>query len=77
MARGAQSGLAGDELPPFVSSDRVWHVTPVADLREHVHDTRGKCWCNPSIEPEGTHWLIVHHAMDCRELYETGVREFS
>lgn len=41
-------------------------VMPVGDLREH--DEGMGCWCKPFIEDE----IIIHNAMDRRELYETG-----
>lgn len=42
------------------------HVTPIADLREHVLDEL--CWCRPFIE-DG---IVVHNSMDRREEYERG-----
>jgi hypothetical protein len=48
----------------------IVHVIPLNDLREHVElDT---CWCNPMLLEDG---LIVHNAMDGRELFETGERK--
>jgi hypothetical protein len=45
------------------------HVTPEGDLREHVLSL--SCWCRPTPCEEDSQ-LIVHHAMDQRERYETG-----
>lgn len=47
-----------------------FHVYPINDLREHVTDGK-PCWCHPR-EDEG---VIVHNAMDQRELIETGERK--
>jgi hypothetical protein len=47
----------------------VQHVYPLDDLREH--DTEGDaCWCRPT-EDDG---VLIHHAMDGREAFETGER---
>ena len=48
------------------------HVYPVDDLREHVIDGPG-CWCNPTPDDEYPS-LLIHHAMDRREEFETGER---
>lgn len=48
------------------------HTYPLNDLREHEVDGK-PCWCNPRIEEDGD--LIVHNAMDGRELFETGERK--
>lgn len=45
------------------------HVVPLNDLREH--DLNGSCWCRPDYD-DGV-W--VHHALDGREMYETGERK--
>ena len=42
------------------------HIVPVNDLREHA--TSPQCWCKPTLD-DG---VFIHHAMDRRELYETG-----
>ena len=44
------------------------HVYPIADLREH--EISADCWCKPEADEE----LIVHHALDGREAFETGER---
>lgn len=56
-----------------VNSDNV-HVLPVGDLIEH-EDTGEDCLCGPTVEPvereDGSYgWLIIHHSLDGRELYE-------
>ena len=46
------------------------HVLPIDDLREH-EETR-QCWCRPRLlqdAPEDA-VVIVHAALDGRELYE-------
>lgn len=48
----------------------LWHVYPLDDLREHVTDGRD-CWCHPTPDEEFPN-LLVHHAMDQRELTEEG-----
>jgi hypothetical protein len=51
----------------------VIHVYPLNDLREHV--TNGdECWCNPTPDDEEP-LLLIHHAMDGREAFETGERQ--
>lgn len=45
------------------------HVVPRNDLREHT--PRIDCWCHPTpddVEPQ----VILHHALDQREKYESG-----
>lgn len=47
----------------------TWHVEPVNDLIEHVHED---CICGPEIEAvfrdDGSNgWLITHHALDGRK----------
>ena len=47
----------------------VLHILPVNDLRDHEESEN--CWCRPRYE-DG---VIIHNAMDQRELYETGERK--
>lgn len=51
----------------------LWHVYPTDDLREHVTEGAG-CWCKPTPDDEEPQ-LLVHHAMDGREAFETGERK--
>lgn len=46
------------------------HVLPIQDLREHA-ETRD-CWCQPRTTREGIGdaVVVVHHALDGRELVE-------
>jgi hypothetical protein len=46
------------------------HVTPIGDLREH--ELSLACWCAPLLKKVdgATAFLVVHHAMDGRELVE-------
>lgn len=46
------------------------HVYPLEDLRDHVVSGDRECWCHPTPEEDGA--LLLHHAMDQREKYETG-----
>lgn len=50
------------------------HVLPVGDLREHTCSVQ--CWCQPTPD-EDEPLVIVHHAMDGREQFETGERLLS
>ena len=47
------------------------HVYPLNDFREHDTDNGQTCWCKPTIDDD----VIVHNAMDQRELIETGERK--
>lgn len=48
-----------------------WHVYPMGDLREHITDQGGNCWCNP-VPDEDEPAVWVHNSLDGREKYETG-----
>lgn len=49
------------------------HVVPVKDLREHT-ETRD-CWCHPDLVNEWRTVVVVHNALDGRELVErTGLQ---
>jgi hypothetical protein len=51
--------------------ERVCHIYPVADLREHVEGAEVReCWCEPKLETVGRGLLVVHNSMDGRELVE-------
>ena len=45
------------------------HIIPRNDLRPHIKTT--KCWCRPSLYPDNDR-VIVHNALDRRELHERG-----
>lgn len=47
------------------------HVSPVGDLRDHV--LTPQCWCKPTPDEEQPN-VLVHHALDQRELVEQGRR---
>jgi len=47
------------------------HVLPDADLRPHRHSP--ECWCCPDEDDEAA-LFFVHHALDGRELFESGLR---
>lgn len=47
------------------------HVVPCNDLRAHV-EVGVACWCHPTVEVEDG--VVVHNALDQRELVETGER---
>lgn len=64
-----------DTIPPDVADDQIWHAYPEGDLREHETETRGACWCRPTIQYEGCGWLVVHNSMDGREDFEEGRRK--
>lgn len=45
------------------------HVLPLGDLREH--DEMRECWCRPDVTQEpDCDAVVVHHALDGRELVE-------
>jgi len=46
------------------------HVIPLGDFRDHwcVED----CWCKPEMDECEDGPIMVHHAMDQRERYESG-----
>jgi hypothetical protein len=46
------------------------HIVPEDDLREH--DLSMQCWCTPQHMDGLKGDVIVHNAMDKRELYEQG-----
>ena len=50
-----------------------WHVLPINDLRKH--DESKYCWCHPKSQrqPNGN-WVIVHNALDGRELKEQNIK---
>ena len=53
----------------------IWHVVPCNDTREHDNNHEGDCWCNPKIqEQENAAWVIVHNALDGRELKEKHIK---
>lgn len=45
------------------------HVVPLNDLRDH--EASITCWCHPTPD-EDEPQVILHHALDQREKYETG-----
>jgi hypothetical protein len=51
----------------------VAHVVPMHDLREHVVDGDGSCWCKPSYDEE--YRIFTHNSADGREAYERGARQ--
>lgn len=67
-----------DKIPPGVPDDRIWHIMPVGDLREHdAFGAGGTCWCNPEIACEPHGWVVLHISMDGREAFEQGRRRLS
>lgn len=54
-----------------IGKGRDTHIVPINDLREH--DEHLACWCAPRFEKvkgSSTALLVVHHALDGRELIE-------
>lgn len=51
------------------------HVVPCNDLKPHVVDDEGSCWCEPLYDEDDN--LYVHNSADGREAYETGQRAFN
>jgi len=64
-----------ETIPAGVDADRIAHIEPVGDLREHDTGARGDCWCRPTVESHGAGWVVIHNAMDGREAFETGERK--
>ena len=51
-----------------------YHVYPVHDLKEH--DTESlDCWCDPRIENDLPHYVVVHNSADKRELTEENMED--
>jgi hypothetical protein len=51
------------------------HVVPCNDLKEHVVDDEGSCWCEPDYDEEDN--LYIHNSADGRERYENGTRQLN
>lgn len=64
-AENTPNGWVADLL-----DDGTLQVWPLNDLRPHVVDGKGECWCRP--RPDGN--IMVHNSMDRREEYERGER---
>lgn len=47
-------------------------VAPINDLRPHEIG-KVECWCNPYMDGD----VLVHNAMDEREIYERGEKKSS
>jgi len=63
----------------MIDPDRIYHVYPVKDLREHdmevVYTAIGYPYCNCECKPtydyeEGKNFIIVHNSFDGRENFE-------
>ncbi len=50
--------------------DEWQHVYPVNDLRDHETENGPACWCKPEVDGD----VVIHNALDGRELIETGER---
>lgn len=48
----------------------VIHSVPVGDVREHLLDVDGLCWCEPTVDHECPELMYVHNSLDGRERYE-------
>ena len=53
--------------------EKLNHVYPIKDLREHDTENGINCWCKPVLDED--YEVIVHNSMDEREKYETGERK--
>lgn len=53
----------------------TFHVVPTNDLRQHVIDDEGSCWCEPEYDEEEN--LYVHTSADGREAFEMGTRKWN
>ena len=50
--------------------EKVLHVYPLDDLKEHCVDGDGVCDCNPRIIEQNGTTIVVHNAWDGREYFE-------
>ena len=64
-------------IPPGVPDRHILHVVPFCDLRDHDTESRGVCWCRPTIDDDGPGYIVVHNSLDGRERFETGERRLS
>lgn len=55
-----------------MTAQKIIHVIPRNDLREHERSIT--CWCKPKPDDEEI-TVYIHHSMDEREKYETGERQ--
>lgn len=46
----------------------IYHVTPIGDLKEH--EEKSTCPCEPRVEIENGHMIIIHNSYDGREAVE-------
>lgn len=46
----------------------MWHIIPIADTREHIHDII--CHCKPRIIESNSQLIANHNAYDGREIVE-------
>lgn len=46
-----------------------WHVYPEDDIKEHLIDSKGECWCHPVLDDE-TQMIWIHNSLDRREDFE-------
>lgn len=72
LAGWAANEYSGWERMTYKHHDRTArvHVVPCNDLRSHV-EVGVECWCRPTVETDG---VVVHNALDQRELVEQGDR---
>lgn len=61
-------------IPNDAPDCQILHYVPQNDLREHDTNKRDNCWCRPDVEEEGPGYVVVHKALDGRELFEDGRR---
>lgn len=54
-----------------LAGNKVTHVLPIDDLREH--EETADCWCEPELDHE--RMIAVHNSADNREAFETGERK--
>jgi len=50
----------------------LFHCVPCNDLKDHVIDDEGSCWCKPEFDTG--YEVFIHNSADGREDYEEGRR---
>lgn len=59
-------------MPDNETEGYLLHCVPNNDLKEHIIDDEGSCWCKPDFDYE--YEMFIHNSADGREDYEEGRR---
>jgi hypothetical protein len=58
-------------MEPEEPTDKVWHIYPVMDVREHDTENGSRCSCIPVVWVDGDGITVVsHNSFDGREWQE-------